>query len=145
MEGDGKRILVVDDNRDIRRMVSLLLMSAGYSVSEAGDGAEAVAELQKRRYEVILTDVRMPHLNGRDLLKICRDLYPLTPVIVLSSDFHSPADDHPPVSAEDGAGTSCVVRRLASVKSSHARGAAPGVGTPRTPTTRGSLFASQKR
>ena len=82
MEGDGKRILVVDDNRDIRRMVSLLLMSAGYSVSEAGDGAEAVAELQKRRYEVILTDVRMPHLNGRDLLKICRDLYPLTPVIV---------------------------------------------------------------
>ena len=103
MEGDGKRILVVDDNRDLRRMVSLLLMSAGYSVSEAGDGAEAVAELQKRRYEVILTDVRMPHLNGRELLKICRDLYPLTPVIVLSSDFHSPADGHPPVSAEDGA------------------------------------------
>ncbi|HSE60298.1 MAG TPA: response regulator [Nitrospiraceae bacterium] len=103
MEGDDKRILLVDDNRDLRRLVALLLMSAGYSVSEAGDGLEAVAELKRRRYDAILTDVRMPRLSGRELLKICRDSYPLTPVIVLSSDFHLPADGHPPVSAEDGA------------------------------------------
>jgi CheY-like chemotaxis protein len=94
---------MVDDNRDVRRLVSLLLMSSGYTVYEAGDGLEAVAELRRRRYDVILTDVRMPHLNGRELLKICRDLYPLTPVIVLSSDFHSSADNCPSVSAEDGA------------------------------------------
>lgn len=103
MEGHGKRVLIVDDNRDVRHVISLLLMSAGYTVSEAGDGVEAVAELKRRRYDVILTDVRMPHMNGTELLKICRDQYPLTPVIVLSNDFHSPADSHPPVSAEDGA------------------------------------------
>lgn len=103
MNSHGKRILVVDDNRDLRRLVALLLMSAGYTVSEAGDGLEAVAELKQQRYDIILTDVRMPRLNGLELLNICRDSYPLTPVIVLSSDFHSPADDHPPVSAEGGA------------------------------------------
>ena len=103
MEGHGNRVLVVDDNRDVRRVVSLLLTSAGYTVSEASDGVEAVAKLKRRRYDVILTDVRMPQMDGRELLKICRDLYPLTPVIVLSSDFRSPADDNAPVSAEDGA------------------------------------------
>jgi CheY-like chemotaxis protein len=103
MEGHGKRVLVVDDNVDVRRVVSLLLTSAGYSVSEAGNGAEAVDELKRRRHDVILTDVRTPQMDGRELLQLCRDLYPLTPVIVLSSYFKSPTQDDPPVSPKDGA------------------------------------------
>jgi CheY-like chemotaxis protein len=58
------RILVVDDDRAIRSTEAEILRSVGYSVTEAEDGEEALAELGEHEVEAIVMDVRMPRLDG---------------------------------------------------------------------------------
>ena len=92
MDGNGKRVLVVDDHADVRRVLSLILKSAGYNVREAYDGMEAVGEIKKQRYDAVLTDYLMPRMNGRQLMEACRTLCPTTPVIFMSGEFSDPAE-----------------------------------------------------
>jgi DNA-binding NtrC family response regulator len=80
----GDRVLVVDDDQAARRALALVLSDAGYHVSEASNGHEALAAMGKRRYAVILTDYLMPGMNGLRLLRTCRMLWPFIPVILLS-------------------------------------------------------------
>ncbi|MGQ0810582.1 MAG: response regulator [Nitrospiraceae bacterium] len=101
MDGYGKRVLVVDDNADVRRVVSLLLQSAQYNVFEAGDGLEAVEEIKRRRYDAVLTDYHMPRMDGRQLLASCRTISPTTPVIFVSSEFVDSGETHPEGSPEE--------------------------------------------
>ena len=86
MEGYGKRILVVDDDADVRFILSTVLEAAGFNVYGAGDGLEAVESLQRRRYDVLLTDYRMPKMDGLELLDVARAMWPDLPVIVLTGD-----------------------------------------------------------
>ncbi len=64
----------------------LVLKKAGYNVYQARDGRDALEALQKRRYDVVLTDYHMPRMNGLELLDRVRGLWPDTPVIIASSD-----------------------------------------------------------
>ena len=60
-----RTILVIDDEPSIVRGLSRLLRQEGYQVEKASNGCEALAQLQRQRYDVILTDLRMPKLDGR--------------------------------------------------------------------------------
>ncbi len=86
MTTNGQRVLVVDDDEDSRRVLSLLLAQAGYNVYETRDGLEAVGELKKRRYEVVITDYRMPRLDGLQLVKLGRIVWPDTPMVIVSGE-----------------------------------------------------------
>ncbi len=85
-EGYGQRVLVVDDDASIRSLLSVLLTYEGYNVFEAGDGLEAVHELKKRHFDLVISDYRMPRFDGMQLLAICRLLWPETAVVIVSGE-----------------------------------------------------------
>ncbi len=78
-----KRILVVDDERQITRMLRTSLQSSGYSVSIASNGLEAFERFESERPDLIITDLAMPEMNGLELTQAVRRVAS-TPVIVLS-------------------------------------------------------------
>ncbi len=86
MDGYGKRILIVDGDESSRHMLSFLLANEGYNVHIANDGIEALSEMKKRRFDAIITDYRLPRLNGLELLALCRVVWPETPIIMVSRD-----------------------------------------------------------
>ena len=86
MEGYGKRVLVVDDDHDVRTIICAILIEAGYNVYEACDGLEALDALKKRRYDALLTDYHMPKMDGLELLDLTQAMWPDLPVILASSD-----------------------------------------------------------
>jgi len=76
-------ILVVDDD-DVIRDTLCELLSANYSCQTADTADEALAKLEAQGFDVVLTDISMPGLNGKELLKKVVELYPGTPVIIIS-------------------------------------------------------------
>lgn len=85
MNGYGKRILVADDDEQIRLLLCLLLEQDGYSVHTAADGEEALDEMMRNRFDVILTDVEMPRRTGLAVLSFCRAMFPEVPVVLMSA------------------------------------------------------------
>ncbi|HSL92608.1 MAG TPA: HD domain-containing phosphohydrolase [Candidatus Limnocylindrales bacterium] len=83
--GNGKAILVVDDEEFIRAFVRERLEIAGYSIGEARNGKDALAMLSTGRYSVLLTDIRMPEMDGITLLKESTTRFPDTAGIVMSA------------------------------------------------------------
>ncbi len=69
MKAAERHILIVDDEADIRRLLRFLLEDEGYTVGEAVDGLDALAQLRaSQRRLVVLLDYKMPHMNGEELL-----------------------------------------------------------------------------
>ena len=83
-----KVILTVDDSMSLRRMVKTVLESAGYSVIEAADGADALTKLDGREFDLIISDINMPNMNGIDLARQIRRLvdYQFVPIVLLTSE-----------------------------------------------------------
>jgi len=81
----GQRILVVDDEETIREVVSTLLAARGYRCAAVANGREALARLRAEAYELILSDVVMPEMDGLKLLEQVRQRYPDTPVIMVTA------------------------------------------------------------
>jgi len=81
------RVLVVDDESDIRQAMAEILADEGYQVADAGDGAEALAKVRAFHPEVVLLDLMMPGMSGWDFLRAARGDPELSsiPVIVLSA------------------------------------------------------------
>jgi len=73
-EGSNRRdrILIVDDDQDARELIGQVLAEAGYLVEVAGDGFEAIAKLPRTLPDLVLTDMRMPGMNGVDLAQRIR-------------------------------------------------------------------------
>ena len=85
----AKRILVVDDDPQMCRFLSKLLGSKGYSVVTADDGVEALEKLQQEEFDLILTDVWMPRMNGLELLSRLQTR-PAHPRAVVMTAYDSP-------------------------------------------------------
>ncbi|MGB1237040.1 MAG: hybrid sensor histidine kinase/response regulator [Pseudomonadales bacterium] len=77
-------ILVIDDEEVVRRSFCDQLEDLGYDVIEAPDGAIGIEQAREHSPDLILTDLRMPNLNGSDVIKASREALPDTPVIVIS-------------------------------------------------------------
>ena len=78
-------ILVVDDDPYMRTSLTDCLVSCGYPVETAVDGADALAKFRKGAYEMVITDIRMPKMGGLELLKNVKGQAPDTPVIVITA------------------------------------------------------------
>lgn len=94
-----KRVLVVEDERNIRILLTSILRQQGFDVVEAPDGREALRLLREDgQYRLIITDLRMPNMNGVALLEALHEDFPDIPVIVTSAyataDWASPAVDN---------------------------------------------------
>lgn len=82
--GRGKSILIVEDEEELRRVVSQLLMEEGYEVCEAADGIEGLSMLTTRTFDLVLLDLRMPRMSGTALLGSIAEILPRLPVVVIT-------------------------------------------------------------
>lgn len=67
------RILYAEDDEDSRTLVTDQLEALGYEVTVASDGREAIAKLNSREFDLLLLDIRMPHISGLDILHRLKD------------------------------------------------------------------------
>lgn len=79
------RILLVDDQRSLRRSLSLMLQSAGFETAEAATGTEALGMLKNKDYDLVISDLRMEGMSGTDLLREIRATKPALPVIIITA------------------------------------------------------------
>jgi two-component system, NtrC family, response regulator AtoC len=80
-----KRLLIIDDEKNMRHMLSSLLKESGYRVDTASDGAVAMDMVDRTIYDFILCDLKMPNMNGMDFFKTARDKLWATTVIMMSA------------------------------------------------------------
>lgn len=79
------RILVVEDDADARSLLAEILQSEGYEVELAEDGLKALECLKGGAFGIVLTDVRMPGIEGLDLLREIRKSWPKLPVLLMTA------------------------------------------------------------
>lgn len=79
------RILLVDDQKSLRRSLALMLQSAGFETGEAQNGDEALSLLGKSTYDLVITDLRMEGMTGVDLLREIKRINPGLPVILITA------------------------------------------------------------
>ncbi|WP_126454266.1 response regulator [Sulfuriflexus mobilis] len=84
-------ILAVDDSASMRQMVSFTLKGAGYDVTEAKDGQEALNIAKSNKFNLVITDVNMPNMDGITLTKELRTLpaYKFIPILTLTTESSS--------------------------------------------------------
>jgi len=80
----SQSILVIDDERAIRKTLNEILSFEGFTVDEAADGAEGLKKIKENNYDCVLCDIKMPKMDGLELLEVAREEKPDTPFIVIS-------------------------------------------------------------
>lgn len=77
-------ILIIDDEKAIRKTLSEILSYEGYKIDEAGDGEEGLKKFKEKSYDVVLCDIKMPKLDGIEFLDKSREINGDVPVIMIS-------------------------------------------------------------
>jgi CheY-like chemotaxis protein len=90
-----KTILLVDDEPGIRVVLSAVLEQSGFAVDLAEDGFAALRKIQQRKPDLVITDLRMPNMNGFELLFVIRTRYPEIPTVAISGEFLAVAAQGP--------------------------------------------------
>jgi len=85
MDRFEKSILVVEDDEEMRSLLKDFLKGEGFDVDSADNGSEAFRKLARGVFNLIITDVKMPGLNGLDILPGIKKLQPQAPVIVITA------------------------------------------------------------
>lgn len=85
-----KKILIVDDNPNMSTLLSDILEIFDFKGFHASDGNEALLQLRQSKYDLVFTDLRMPNMDGYDLLKAIKSEHPKIPVVVVTG--YSAAD-----------------------------------------------------
>jgi CheY-like chemotaxis protein len=102
MTDQPAKVLVVDDHELSRELFCKVLTSAGYAVRAASGGLNAIRRMEETRFDVVLTDVAMPQMDGLELLTEIRDRWPDSRVVVHSNLLtwrgHMPASPTPTTS-----------------------------------------------
>ncbi len=82
---ESPKVLIVDDEEDIRKILEMALTTiSGYVVDTAKDGRDALQRMRGKRYDVVITDLQMPEMDGTRLLDIARNEFPDIPIIVIT-------------------------------------------------------------
>ena len=81
----NKSVLIVDDEENILELLARLLSNKGYDVDTAASGNEAARLFREKSYEVVLTDLVMPGMDGRELIPVLKDISPTVDIIVMSA------------------------------------------------------------
>jgi YesN/AraC family two-component response regulator len=77
-------VLIVDDELHIRKILRRMVRQAGYSVTEAASGDEAIGYLDSDGYDIVISDIRMPHMDGMQLLNRIKRHHPETSVVMMT-------------------------------------------------------------
>ena len=80
-----KRLLIVDDEENMRHMLQVMLQKAGYVVQTAADGVEGLEQIAKQDFDFVLCDLRMPNMDGMTFLEKSRQTHPDQTVIMMSA------------------------------------------------------------
>ena len=82
---DENRLLVVDDEDLFRNSLVKLLTMEGYSVLSASDGNEALGLIKENKFQLVITDLKMPGMNGMELIQEIQKLSPDTKVVIITA------------------------------------------------------------
>ncbi len=91
IKNEAGKILIVDDEPSIRKLLFKYLSDKNYAVDTADNGQTALEKLESESFDLVLTDLRMPKMGGRELLQIMSDNFPNIPKIVLTG--HGTSED----------------------------------------------------
>lgn len=80
----SQNILIIDDEKSIRKTLIDILSFEGFAIDEAADGAEGIKKIKENNYDCILCDIKMPKMDGLEVLEQTRELKPDIPFIVIS-------------------------------------------------------------
>lgn len=85
---NGKRILVVDDSLSMRRTLAIALERAGYQVTEAENGQSGLSKLNGDKYNLIISDVNMPVMDGLSMVRAIKQMpaYKFVPIVMLTTE-----------------------------------------------------------
>lgn len=96
----SKTILIVEDNPNMSSLLADMLEVFDYKSVRASDGHQALEELQKQDFAMIITDMRMPNMSGLELLEKVKSEHPKLPVVLISgysiNEFNSDTDQFRP-------------------------------------------------
>jgi two-component system chemotaxis response regulator CheY len=90
-----RKILAVDDSVSIRQMVSFTLTKAEYQVKEAVDGKDGLLKIGQDKYDLVITDLNMPNMDGLEMISAIRKLpgYGFTPILMLTTESQAEKKD----------------------------------------------------
>jgi len=90
-----KRVLAVDDSSSVRQMVNFTLRNAGYEVMEAVDGKDGLAKAGGGKFDLIITDLNMPNVDGIQMIAAVRKLpaYTFVPILMLTTESQAEKKD----------------------------------------------------
>ena len=98
-----KKLLVIDDEKDVRATVKEILVRAGYEVEVASNGQEGLDKLRESGADLVITDIIMPGIDGVAVLRQVRDEHPGIPVIVISGGGNIAPLEYEPAAIKTGA------------------------------------------
>jgi len=79
------KILIAEDDRELRRLFSHVLIKNGYTVKEVGDGKEALDSVENDYYDLIISDIMMPVMDGYEFVRCLREMGSTTPVLMITA------------------------------------------------------------
>ncbi|MGB8658530.1 MAG: sigma-54 dependent transcriptional regulator [Candidatus Zixiibacteriota bacterium] len=85
MSTEKNRILIIEDDRRLREVLKKILDRKGFQAEMAADGAEGIIKIKRSSFEIALTDLKMPGMDGMEVLKTIRSISPSTYVIVMTA------------------------------------------------------------
>jgi two-component system response regulator PilR (NtrC family) len=80
-----EKILVVDDEQSLREVLSIMLKRTGYAVTSVADGEEAIELLNRDIFDLVITDLRMPKIDGLEVLRAAKSASPETVVLIITA------------------------------------------------------------
>ncbi|MGB1241566.1 MAG: response regulator, partial [Chitinophagales bacterium] len=84
MASKKAKILLIDDDRSIRRTLKEILEYEDYKVDEAKDGIEGMVKIKTNKYDVVFLDIKMPKMDGMEVLENAQKIRPDLPIIMIS-------------------------------------------------------------
>ena len=103
MNAQPHQILLIDDDRNLRTMLTRALGRFGYTVAEAENGREALARLETATFQLVVTDIIMPDMEGIELILKLRRSMPQLPVIAMSAGGRIGPDSYLSLAKRSGA------------------------------------------